>query len=110
MNVEIYIAVLLTIIVIAIVVVAVAMVVAMKQLKRAARAVEYMAGRAEDQMAQIGDTMNTFGHVALGLVGGLGRKAALGAGLVYSLFGLFRRKRGGERTGSKNQGQGDSDE
>jgi hypothetical protein len=110
MSVEIYIAALLTVVVLAILVMTTALVVTLIQVKRAAQALAFLAGRAEDRMVQLGDAVGALSHVALGFVGGVGRKAALGAGLLYSFFSFLRRHRRAGKRADQPQETGGSDE
>lgn len=91
MSIELYIAILLTIVVLSILAGAVALVVTLLQLKRTASAIELAAVRAGDQIGRVGDMAGSLGQVALGIAGTMGRKTVLGAGLLYSIFRFLRR-------------------
>lgn len=91
MSIELYIAILLTIVVLSILAGAVALVVTLLQLKRTASAIEMAAVRAGDQIGRVGDMAGSLGQVAMGLAGAMGKKTVLGAGLLYSLFRFIRR-------------------
>jgi uncharacterized membrane protein len=90
MSIELYIAILLTIVVLSILAGAVALVVTLLQLKRTASAIEMAAVRAGDQIGRVGDMAGSLGQVALGIAGTMGRKTVMGAGLLYSLFRFIR--------------------
>jgi hypothetical protein len=90
MTLELYIAVLLTIIVLSILAGTVSLVVVLFQLRNTARAIEMAAVRAGDQIGRVGDMAGSLGQVALGIAGAMGRKTVLGAGLLYSLFRFIR--------------------
>ena len=91
MSIELYIAILLTIVVLSILAGAVALVVTLLQLTRTASAIEMAAVRAGDQIGRVGDMAGSLGQVAMGLAGAMGKKTVLGAGLLYSLFRFIRR-------------------
>jgi hypothetical protein len=91
MSIELYIAILLTLIVLSILAVAVTLVVALLQLKRTASAIETAAVRAGDQIGRVGDMAGSLGQVALGIAGTMGKKTVMGAGLLYSIFRFLRR-------------------
>lgn len=91
MSIELYIAILLTIVVLSILAGAVALVVTLLQLKRTASAIEMAAVRAGDQIGRVGDMAGSLGQVAMGFAGAMGKKTVLGAGLLYSLFRFIRR-------------------
>jgi hypothetical protein len=91
MTIELYIAILLTVIVLCLLVGTIVVVVTLIQLKRTASAIEIAAIRAGDQIGRVGDMAGSLGQVALGLAGAIGKKTAFGAGLLYSLFRLLRR-------------------
>lgn len=108
MTIELYIAILLTVIVLCILAGTVAIVIALIQLKRTARAVELAAIRAGDQIGRVGDMAGSLGQVALGLAGAMGKKTVLGAGLLYSLFRFIRR--GKKKKNPLAEGEGDDDD
>ena len=91
MSIELYIAILLTVIVLCILAGTVTIVVTLIQLKVTARAIEMAAVRAGDQIGRVGDMAGSLGQVALGIAGAMGKKTGLGAGLLYSLFRFLRR-------------------
>ncbi len=91
MSIELYIAILLTIVVLSILVGTAALVAALLQVKRTASAIEHAAVRAGDQIGRVGDMAGSLGQVALGIAGTMGRKTVLGAGLLYSIFRFLRR-------------------
>ncbi|MBL8022796.1 MAG: hypothetical protein JNK54_00745 [Elusimicrobia bacterium] len=93
MSLELYIAILLTVVVLSIVVGTVALVVVLLQLKRAARSVERVVERTGDQIGQLGEMAGSLGQVALGIAGAMGKKTVVGAGLLYNLFQFFRHRR-----------------
>jgi hypothetical protein len=90
MTLELYIAILLTIVVLSILAGTVALVVVLIQLRGTARAIEMAAVRAGDQIGRVGDMAGSLGQVALGIAGTMGRKTVMGAGLLYSLFRFIR--------------------
>jgi cyanate permease len=93
MTIELYIAILLTVIVLAIGVSAAALVALLVQLRRTAKAVEAAAHRATEQVQRVGDMAGGLGQVAVGLAGAFGKKSLMGAGLLYSLIRFFRRNK-----------------
>jgi hypothetical protein len=93
MSLELYIAILLTVVVLSIVVGTVALVVVLLQLKRVARSVERVVERTGEQIDQLGEMAGSLGQVALGIAGAMGKKTVVGAGLLYNLFQFFRRSR-----------------
>jgi flagellar basal body-associated protein FliL len=93
MTIELYIAILLTVIVLAIVVGAAALVAFLVQLRRTAKTVETAAQRVVDQVHRVGDMAGTVSQLAMGLAGAFGKRSLLGAGLLYSLVRFFRRNK-----------------
>lgn len=93
MTVNVYIAVLLTIIVIALVAGTIFLALALWQVRRAARALEQLANQFGSQVTRAGELVGTLGRTALLAAGGWGKTAAFGAGLVYTLLKQFRRRR-----------------
>ena len=107
MSIELYIAILLTIIVLSLLAGAVAFVVTLLQLKRTAAAIEIAAIRAGDQIGRVGDMAGSLGQVAMGIAGSMGKKTVLGAGLLYSLFRFLRR--GKKKKSARVEEEGDDD-
>lgn len=93
MNVEIYIAVCLTLIVVAVAGVSVFLILALWQLRRAARALEALATRLGTQVGRLEGLAGALGNVALAATGGVGRGAAMGASVVWSVIDFFRQRR-----------------
>lgn len=93
MTLELYTAILLTLIVLSILIVAGAIVAALLQLRKTAQAIEHLAVRAGDQLGRVGDMAGSLGQVALGIAGAVGKKSLLSAGLLFSLFRFFRKRR-----------------
>lgn len=93
MTVEIYIAILLTIVVLALVAGTVFLAMALWQVRRLVRILEFFTLRLGDKMSRAGDVVSALGGAALAASGTLGKSAAFGAGLLYSIMRGFRRKR-----------------
>jgi hypothetical protein len=93
MTVEIYIAVLLTVVVLALVAGTVFLAMALWQVRRLVRLLEFFTLRLGDKVSRAGDVVSALGGAALAASGGLGKTAAFGAGLLYSVMRGFRRKR-----------------
>jgi|GEM_PF-3248285 len=89
MTVEVYIAVLLTIVVVAIGVAVTALVMVLIQLRRTARATEFLLIRLEEHLNRVGEKAGDLGQIVVGLASLVGKKTVLGAGVVYSLFRLI---------------------
>lgn len=109
MTLELYIAILLTIIVLSILAGTVALVVVLIQLRGTARAIEVAAIRAGDQIGRVGDMAGSLGQVVLGIAGAMGRKTVMGAGLLYSLFRFIRQGHKNKKNPLAEEEEDDSD-
>ena len=109
MTVDVYIAVLLTIIVLAMVARTLFLALALWQVRRAARALERVSDQFGNQMNRAGEFVGTLGRTALLAAGGWGKTAAFGAGLVFTLLKHFRRRRSEEKQSSDDSADENED-
>jgi H+/Cl- antiporter ClcA len=93
MTIQIYIAILLTLIVVAIGVLTAVVVVALTQVRRTAQALEVLAGRLDAQLSRLQNVAGLVSNLAGAATGRAGRFAGAAATFLFGVMSALRRRR-----------------